>query len=82
MQKLNKRTSFYSHKTCPKEELVRFVLLEKKLTLDRTGKAQGRGAYLRKDEVEECLQKHAFARAFHQPVSALEEEAIKKAYEK
>jgi hypothetical protein len=36
---------------------------------------------LLKEEVPLVLEKHAFARAFHGPVSALEEEAIKKAYE-
>jgi predicted RNA-binding protein YlxR (DUF448 family) len=81
MQKLNDRTSFYSHKRFPRQNGLRFAKKEGQLVLDVSGHYPGRGAYLLKEEVPLVLEKHAFARAFHGPVSALEEEAIKKAYE-
>ena len=56
----------------PKAQLVRVVKTsEGEITLDKTGKLNGRGAYICKDK--ECLKKaqksNAFSRAFETSVS-------------
>lgn len=59
MRKIPMRTCVVSHEKLPKRELIRVVRTpEGSIILDETGKANGRGAYLKKDcEVIEKARK-------------------------
>ncbi len=49
MKKIPERTCVVSHEKLPKNELIRVVRTpEKSVIIDTTGKANGRGAYLKK----------------------------------
>lgn len=49
MKKIPERTCVVSREKLPKNELIRVVRTpEKKVIIDATGKANGRGAYLKK----------------------------------
>ena len=49
MKKIPERTCVVSHEKLPKNELIRVVRTpEKNVIIDTTGKANGRGAYLKK----------------------------------
>lgn len=64
-KKIPMRTCVITREKCPKQELVRVVRTpEGKVIIDTTGKANGRGAYLKKDiavfekaENNKCLNK-------------------------
>lgn len=50
MKKIPMRTCVISHEKCEKKDLIRVVRTpEKNVIVDITGKANGRGAYLKKD---------------------------------
>ena len=50
MKKIPMRTCVVSKEKCEKRDLLRIVRTpEKKVIIDETGKANGRGAYLKKD---------------------------------
>ncbi len=50
MKKIPERTCVITHEKYPKKELIRVVKnKEGKVFIDTTGKANGRGAYLKKD---------------------------------
>lgn len=59
MKKIPERTCVVSHEKLPKNELIRVVRTpEKTVIIDTTGKANGRGAYLKKSpEVIEKAKK-------------------------
>lgn len=59
MKKVPERTCVVSHEKLPKNELIRVVRTpEKTVMIDTTGKANGRGAYLKKSpEVIEKAKK-------------------------
>lgn len=59
MKKVPERTCVVSHEKLPKNELIRVVRTpEKTVIIDTTGKANGRGAYLKKStEVIEKAKK-------------------------
>lgn len=49
MKKIPMRSCVVSHEKCEKRELLRIVRTpEKEVIIDETGKANGRGAYLKK----------------------------------
>lgn len=49
-KKIPMRTCVITKEKCPKQELIRVVRTpENKVIVDLTGKANGRGAYLKKD---------------------------------
>ena len=51
MKKIPMRTCVVSHEKCEKRDLLRIVRTpEKQIIIDETGKANGRGAYLKKDK--------------------------------
>ncbi len=51
MKKIPERTCVVSHEKLPKKELIRVVRTpEKTVIIDTTGKANGRGAYLKKSK--------------------------------
>lgn len=50
MKKIPMRSCVVSHEKCEKKELLRIVRTPlKEVIIDETGKANGRGAYLKKD---------------------------------
>lgn len=50
-KKIPMRTCVITHEKYPKKELIRIVRTpEQKIIIDQTGKANGRGAYLKKDK--------------------------------
>lgn len=50
MKKIPMRSCVVSHEKCEKRDLLRIVRTpEKNVIIDETGKANGRGAYLKKD---------------------------------
>lgn len=56
----------------PKRELIRIVRTpDGEILLDRTGRANGRGAYLCDQEscLEGCMKKHALERTFSMAIS-------------
>ena len=51
MKKIPMRSCVVSHEKCEKKDLLRIVRTpEKEVIIDETGKANGRGAYLKKNE--------------------------------
>ena len=51
MKKIPMRSCVVSHEKCEKKDLLRIVTTpEKEVIIDETGKANGRGAYLKKNE--------------------------------
>ena len=67
-----------------KNELIRFVRsADGNIILDKTGKAQGRGAYVcnNKDCVLKCIKTHALNRAFAQNIDSSVYEKLKEEYE-
>lgn len=50
MKKIPMRSCVVTHEKCEKKDLLRIVRTpEKEVIIDETGKANGRGAYLKKD---------------------------------
>lgn len=51
MKKIPMRSCVVTHEKCEKKDLLRIVRTpEKEVIIDETGKANGRGAYLKKSE--------------------------------
>lgn len=64
-----------------KQQLVRIVAYEGNISLDFTGRAKGRGAYLCRDDSkcwEKAFKKKAFERSFGTAVSEEQKEEILK----
>ncbi len=66
----------------PKKELLRIVATEDGLTLDKTGKLNGRGAYIcdNDDCMNRCLKTKALHKAFKKNIAVEEYEKIKEQY--
>lgn len=65
---------------CPKKDLIRIVLFEGKVTVDPTGKANGKGCYLKKDPlvIEEARKKKILNHIFETEIDdSIYEEIIK-----
>lgn len=72
-KKIPMRTCIGCQQIRPKKEMVRIVLTpEGELQIDRSGRANGRGAYLCDDPacLETAVKRKSFSRAFHAQVSA------------
>jgi Predicted nucleic-acid-binding protein implicated in transcription termination len=64
----------------PKQELIRIAYYEGELSVDRTGKAKGRGVYICRNR--ECMEKAKKRRALQRNFDAeLSGEAIDKIFE-
>ena len=66
MKKIPLRKCVATNERLPKQELVRIVKNnEGKVFIDLTGKANGRGAYLKKsnDAIDICIKKNSLSRA-------------------
>lgn len=62
----------------PKQEMIRIAWFQEKLSVDRTGKANGRGVYLCDDRacIEQARRKKALFRSFRTNFSAEETDPI------
>lgn len=62
----------------PKQEMIRIAWFQEKLSIDRTGKANGRGVYLCDDRacIEQARRKKALSRSFRTNFSAEETDPI------
>jgi predicted RNA-binding protein YlxR (DUF448 family) len=78
MRILNAREDLLTRARHPKKEMLRFVLAKGALVIDEAQILKGRGFYLQKSELTEALEKKAFNRALHRPLSEKEEEALRK----
>lgn len=76
-KKVPMRTCIACRKSMPKRELYRVVKSGEEIFLDKTGKANGRGAYICKDE--ECFKKIKKNRLLNR---AFEMEVKEEVYEK
>ncbi len=70
-KKIPMRTCIACKTVKPKKELIRIVKGEDGITLDRTGKKNGRGAYICDDVecVNKLVSKKCLNRVFEMPVS-------------
>lgn len=66
MKKIPMRMCVACRTMKPKNDLFRVVLDNDKITIDKTGKKSGRGAYICKDKkcFSDCLKKHSLERTF------------------
>lgn len=74
----NERLCVACRKLGRKEQMIRFVRLDGKVSLDSDQKAEGRGAYVcRKEEcIRLLMEKHFLRKALHTPS---DEDALKEA---
>ena len=65
------RTCIACRTSKPKRELIRVVKFNEQITLDKTGKANGRGAYVCPDKacIEKLKKQKLLNRAFSMPVA-------------
>jgi predicted RNA-binding protein YlxR (DUF448 family) len=78
MKKQSERTDIVSRIAYPRETLLRFVLKDDKLILDKEKSLPGRGVYLKKGSGKDAIKKASFNRYLHRPLSKEEEELIEK----
>ncbi|MCR5693201.1 MAG: DUF448 domain-containing protein [Bacilli bacterium] len=78
MKKQSERTDIVSRTIYPRETLLRFVIKDEKLILDKEKSLPGRGVYLKKGNGKDAIKKASFNRYLHRPLSKEEEELIEK----
>ena len=78
MKKQSERTDIVSRTIYPRETLLRFVLKDDKLILDKEKSLPGRGVYLKKGSGKDAIKKASFNHYLHRPLSKEEEELIEK----
>lgn len=76
MKVVNNRMDILSRKSYPREELLRFVILDNTLTLDDKANKPGRGVYLLKGKGKEAVRKKVFNSFLHRPLNEKEEEML------
>ena len=81
MKRENDRTDIATYQRFPKSSLLRFVVEEGRLSLDRNGDKPGRGYYIKKDResLEIAIKKKAFQRILHHPLDEEELALLKEA---
>lgn len=80
MKKVPMRTCVVTKEKLPKKELLRIVKFEDKITVDPSGKLNGKGCYLKKDEavVLEAKNKKLLNRVFEMDIDdSIYEEILK-----
>lgn len=67
----------------PKKELIRILKTEEGYSLDRTGKKNGRGAYIcpKQECMNKCLQNHGLERSFKEKIPTQTYETLQQAFE-
>ena len=80
VKKVPMRTCVVCRTSKPKKELLRIVKYEDKIFVDKTGKANGRGAYVCASEtcLEKCIKTKALNRTFKCEIDNSVFESIKK----
>ena len=78
MKKQSERTDIVSRTFYPRETLLRFVIKDEQLILDKEQSLPGRGVYLKKGNGKDAIKKSSFNRHLHRPLSKEEEELIEK----
>ena len=65
-KKVPTRMCVVTHEKFPKKELIRIVLFNGNISVDETGKKNGKGCYLKKDAsvIEEARKKKILNRVF------------------
>ena len=76
MRIVNDRTDIVSRKRFPRETLLRLVVKDEKLILDKEKTLKGRGVYLKKGSGKDAIKKSAFNHFLHRPLSKEEEELL------
>ncbi|MCR5348991.1 MAG: DUF448 domain-containing protein [Bacilli bacterium] len=81
MKRENTRMDIITHQAYPRDMLVRLVLSDGVVRVDKDSTMPGRGYYLLKDKTALESQKgiRALSRAFHRPLTEEELDAIKEA---
>ena len=80
MKKVPMRTCVVTKEKLPKKDLLRIVKFEGKITVDPSGKLNGKGCYLKKDEavVLEAKNKKLLNRVFEMDIDdSIYEEILK-----
>ncbi len=80
MKKVPMRTCVVTKEKLPKKDLLRIVKFEDKITVDPSGKLNGKGCYLKKDEavVMEAKNKKILNRVFEMDIDdSIYEEILK-----
>lgn len=77
MKRENGRTSFLSRKKERRESLLRFVVIDGEIYPDPKQEMKGRGYYLLEEEIQLAIEKKAFNRIVHRPLTEIEIERIK-----
>lgn len=80
MKKVPMRTCVVTKEKLPKKDLLRIVKFEDKITVDPSGKLNGKGCYLKKDEavVLEAKNKKLLNRVFEMDIDdSIYEEILK-----
>lgn len=69
-KKVPTRMCVVTHEKYPKKELIRIVLFNGEITVDETGKKNGKGCYLKKDinVIEEARKKKILNKVFEAEV--------------
>ena len=78
MKKPSERTDIVSRIAYPRETLLRFVIKEGSLFLDKEKNLPGRGVYLKRGSGKDAIKKGSFNRYLHRPLSKEEEELLEK----
>lgn len=84
IKKIPMRTCIVCKECKPKKELIRIVHTEQCFALDKTGKLNGRGAYICDNQkcFDSLLKTKALNKTFKTNVSLQEYENIKESYER
>lgn len=77
------RTCIGCRKTFEKKDVFRVAFYDDKISLDKSGRANGRGAYLCKNKkcIDSAFQKKAFNRAFKKNFNSEEMDNLKQEIE-
>ena len=78
MKKQSERTDIVSRTIYTRETLLRFVIKDEELILDKEKNLPGRGVYLKKGSGKDAIKKASFNRYLHRPLSKEEEEFLEK----
>ncbi len=78
MRIVNDRTDIVSRKRFPRETLLRLVIEDGKLILDKEKTLKGRGVYLKKGSGKDAIKKSVFNHFLHRPLSKEEEELLER----
>ena len=79
MKRENPRTDIATRKEFPKSELLRLVLSDGVVLVDKEGRLPGRGYYLKPENLDLAIKKRVFLRLLHRELTEEELTRIKEA---